>query len=174
MLLVELLHHHRADDAADVTPAQGNQLDDFTAMTGEPPVKRKLTLPDCLESDHATSDPVWTDLHDVNLAGNSERLLATSAAYSGTGNAYWRTPIPAPLQSFARACGRAQYENHTLADCMAAAEEAILTHPHRWGLGSVEKHAALETCQLVLWFGFCSPSAVSTATLTMTSQAHAT
>lgn len=35
-----------------------------------------------------------------------------------------------------------------LADCMAAAEETILTYPHRWGFGSVEEYAALETCQL--------------------------
>lgn len=37
-----------------------------------------------------------------------------------------------------------------LADCMAAAEESVLTHPHRWGLGSVEEYAALETSQLAL------------------------
>lgn len=37
-----------------------------------------------------------------------------------------------------------------LADCMAAAKEAISTHPHRWTFGSVEEYAALETCQLAL------------------------
>lgn len=150
VLLVELLHHHRADDAADVTPTQRNQLDDLMAMTGESSAKRQVMLPDCLESDHATSDPVWADLHNVNLACNPERLLATSAAYSGNGDAYWRTPIPAPLQSLARACDRTQHRTMLLADCMAAAEKAILTHPHRWALSSVEEHAALETCQLAL------------------------
>ena len=32
-----------------------------------------VDVPDCLEGDHAASDPVWTDLHDVNLACDPAR-----------------------------------------------------------------------------------------------------
>ena len=32
-------------------------------------------LPDCLEGDHATTDSVWANLHDVYLACNPARLV---------------------------------------------------------------------------------------------------
>jgi hypothetical protein len=35
--------------------------------------RREFGVPDCLEDDHATPDPVWRDLHDVYLACDPAR-----------------------------------------------------------------------------------------------------
>lgn len=59
-------------------------------------------IPDCLKGDQATSNLVWADFHDIDLAGDSKLISENPGAYQGL-NAYWRTPIPAPLQSLATA-----------------------------------------------------------------------
>ena len=38
-------------------------------------------LPDCLESDHTTTDPIWADLHDVYLACNPARSTTHGDVY---------------------------------------------------------------------------------------------
>lgn len=64
-------------------------------------------VPDRLEGDHATSDSIRADLHDVYLACDSAKSATSPGkGHLSVGDAYWRTPIPAPLQSFARACNK--------------------------------------------------------------------
>lgn len=58
MFLVELLHHHRNDDASDVAP-------------------------DLLEGDHAAADFVGTDFHHVDLADDLEDADSGSVAEFG-------------------------------------------------------------------------------------------
>lgn len=59
-------------------------------------------IPDWLEADETPSNLVRSDLHDVDLTGDSFTGL-TSVAFEGSvqEETYCRTPIPAPLQSFA-------------------------------------------------------------------------
>lgn len=58
VFLVELLHHHRNDDASDVAP-------------------------DLLEGDHAAADFVGTDFHHVDLADDLEDADSGSVAEFG-------------------------------------------------------------------------------------------
>lgn len=59
-------------------------------------------LPDCLEGDQATADLVGADLHDIDLTGDSNLVSEECREYH-IRKPYWRTPIPAPLQSLAMA-----------------------------------------------------------------------
>lgn len=97
-------------------------------------------LPNCLEGDHATSDPVWADFHYVHLACNPKILMIErEGRYPGV--AHWRTPIPAPLQSFAIAYSELRPSTSDRVLYILAMDFA---YPHTWSFGRVKEDTALK------------------------------
>lgn len=73
---------------------------DLVAVSTEMVAWCLANVPDSLEDDETATNTVRGDFHDVHLANDPG---PQHPPYSSRANTHWRIPIPAPLQSLAKA-----------------------------------------------------------------------